>query len=68
MGSSWLRDALSEIDSSCEYIVIICNPPQRVTRTGKEREKESNNSFFRIEANSRTGSVEVIVWHTSGIQ
>lgn len=59
MKSTWLRDALSEIDSSCDYITIICNPPQKVTRAGKGREEAVEDSFFRIEARMQRGSVEM---------
>jgi cell cycle checkpoint protein len=60
MKSPWLKDALSEIDPSCDFVTIICNPAQKVTR-GKGRVGEASGSFFRIEAKSSRGSVEVIV-------
>jgi cell cycle checkpoint protein len=56
MRSSWLKDALSEIDTSCEYVTIICNPPQKVTGMGKG---DGDAPIFRIEAKSMRGTVEV---------
>lgn len=58
MKSSWLKDALSEIDPSCEFVTIVCSPAQRVVR-GKARVSDTGGSFFRIEAKSSRGSVEV---------
>lgn len=58
MKSSWLKDALSEIDSTCDAVTVICNPPQKVAR-GKVRGSDPEDSFFRIEAKSMRGSVEV---------
>jgi cell cycle checkpoint protein len=60
MKSSWLKDALSEIDPSCDFVTIVCNPAQKVIR-GKGRVGEATSSFFRIEAKSSRGSVEVTV-------
>ncbi|PVG02825.1 Rad1-domain-containing protein [Serendipita vermifera] len=60
MKSVWLRDALSEIDTSCEFITIICNPPQKITRTADNpRLGDISHSFFRIEAKSMRGNVEM---------
>jgi Repair protein Rad1/Rec1/Rad17 len=59
MKSSWLKDALSEIDASCDYVTITCNPPQKVTGTGKGRAGDVEAPIFRIEAKSMRGSVEV---------
>jgi len=59
MKSSWLRDALSEIDTSCDYVTIICNPPQRVTGAGEGRSGGTASPIFRIEAKSTRGTVEV---------
>jgi cell cycle checkpoint protein len=65
MKSVWLRDALSEIDTSCEFITIICNPPQKITRADNAGLGEIANSFFRIEAKSMRGNVEVSGKHGS---
>jgi cell cycle checkpoint protein len=59
MKSSWLKDALSEIDTSCDYVTITCNPPQKVTGTGKGRAGDVEAPIFRIEAKSTRGTVEV---------
>lgn len=59
MKSSWLKDALSEIDSTCDYVSIICNPPQKITGTAKGRTAEAEVPIFRIEAKSIRGTVEM---------
>lgn len=61
MKSSWLKDALSEIDSSCDYVTIVCNPPQKTTGTGQAHAGDAEAPIFRIEAKSMRGSVEVSI-------
>ncbi|CAG8712469.1 11524_t:CDS:2, partial [Acaulospora colombiana] len=54
------KDALSEIDTSCEFITIICYPPQKITRAADTaRLGDITHSFFRIEAKSMRGNVEM---------
>ena len=63
--SSWLRDALSEIDSSCERITFIANPAADVAKSaGKRKEgaREIDSTvkpLFRIKASGDFGSTEV---------
>ncbi|KAG8751650.1 ssDNA endodeoxyribonuclease [Serendipita sp. 396] len=59
MRSSWLRDTLAEIDTSCDYVTIICNPPQKVACHGKGPSSRPNDSFFRIDAKTSKGGVEI---------
>ncbi|CCM05792.1 uncharacterized protein FIBRA_08025 [Fibroporia radiculosa] len=53
--SSWLRDALSEIDQSCEKLTIICNPPPPAGRSAKIVAPPR----LRLQAVGNFGSVEM---------
>ncbi|KAJ7063584.1 Rad1/Rec1/Rad17 [Mycena amicta] len=60
--SSWLRDALSEIDPSCEKLTFIGNPPPNVDAGhGKQRAalRSSNAPLLRIQASGTFGSTEM---------
>jgi hypothetical protein len=57
MNSSWLRDALSELDPSCDKITFVGNPsssaPQRISAN------KTPKPLFRISATGTLGSSEV---------
>ncbi|EGN96243.1 hypothetical protein SERLA73DRAFT_185884 [Serpula lacrymans var. lacrymans S7.3] len=56
--SSWLRDALSELDPSCDKLTFIANPAadvRRGPRLGRAQEKP----LFRIQASGTFGSTEM---------
>ncbi|KZT20264.1 Rad1-domain-containing protein [Neolentinus lepideus HHB14362 ss-1] len=53
--SSWLRDALSELDPSCEKLTFVGNPlPQ-----GNNTSRSSSSPLFRILAEGMFGSTEM---------
>ncbi|KII89284.1 hypothetical protein PLICRDRAFT_139696 [Plicaturopsis crispa FD-325 SS-3] len=67
--SSWLRDALSEIDPSCETLTFVANPPNPPT-TGRDNSTTANTSrtgntvriarpMLRIQAAGSVGSTEM---------
>ncbi|KZT11577.1 Rad1-domain-containing protein [Laetiporus sulphureus 93-53] len=53
--SSWLRDALSELDPSCERLTIICNPPPPPGRAALP----SSQARLRLQAIGNFGSTEM---------
>jgi len=53
--SSWLRDALSELDPSCEKLTFIGNPPTQ-TANGP---RASSRPLLRIQAGGTFGSAEM---------
>ncbi|KIJ69664.1 hypothetical protein HYDPIDRAFT_106321 [Hydnomerulius pinastri MD-312] len=63
--SSWLRDALSELDPSCEKITLICNPPadsthrRGATSGGGTGAGAGGKPLFRIKASGAFGSTEM---------
>ncbi|KAF9244225.1 Rad1/Rec1/Rad17 [Melanogaster broomeanus] len=59
--SSWLRDALSELDPSCEKITFISNPATDVAqrRGSAGRSGEPSKPLFRIKASGAFGSTEM---------
>ena len=63
--SSWLRDALAEIDSSCEKITLIGSPPEQAEPARRPRAKAA--PVFRIHAEGAFGSTEVRVSCSSHI-
>ncbi|KAJ7243420.1 Rad1/Rec1/Rad17 [Mycena haematopus] len=59
--SSWLRDALSELDPSCDKLTFIGNPPPGVAN-GKQRQQPRASDgapFLRIQAAGTLGSTEM---------
>ena len=62
--SSWLRDALSELDPSCEKLTFIGNPPLAPdkTREGAKRRVPLTGPMLRIQATGVFGSTEVRVF------
>ncbi|KAF8556927.1 Rad1-domain-containing protein [Imleria badia] len=62
--SSWLRDALSELDPSCEKITFISNPAADVARSaghgkGSTGGTGTSKPLFRIKASGDFGSTEM---------
>ncbi|KAJ8093604.1 checkpoint clamp complex protein Rad1 [Marasmius tenuissimus] len=62
--SSWLKEALSEIDSSCDKLTFIGNPPEqahaeRVSGREKERGRTRTKPILRIQATSMHGTTEM---------
>ncbi|KAJ7460910.1 Rad1/Rec1/Rad17 [Mycena galericulata] len=61
--SSWLRDALSELDPSCDKLTFIGNPPPATTTAnGRQRQqpRASNGTpMLRIQAAGTFGSTEM---------
>ncbi|TFK72220.1 Rad1-domain-containing protein [Pluteus cervinus] len=63
--SSWLRDALSELDPSCEKLTFISNPPPPINplETGGQRNRhpfrEDLQPVFRIQAEGTFGTTEM---------
>ncbi|KDQ59631.1 hypothetical protein JAAARDRAFT_205648 [Jaapia argillacea MUCL 33604] len=55
LNSSWLRDALSELDPSCEKLTFIGNPPVQNPRGARAPSKP----LFRIQAAGTFGSTEM---------
>ncbi|KAF5324519.1 hypothetical protein D9611_004300 [Ephemerocybe angulata] len=53
--SSWLRDALSELDPSCEKLTFIANP----SVDGPQRPRLNSQPMLRIQADGTHGSTEV---------
>ncbi|KAJ7168370.1 Rad1/Rec1/Rad17 [Mycena crocata] len=59
--SSWLRDALSELDPSCDKLTFIGNPPP-VATNGKQRQQPraaNGTPMLRIQAAGTFGSTEM---------
>lgn len=62
--SSWLRDALSELDPSCDKLTFIGNPPE-IPETGaqtarqRQRARLQAKPILRIEATGAFGNTEV---------
>lgn len=62
--SSWLRDALSELDPSCDKLTFIGNPsdvPDAGAHTARQRQRARLQAQpnFRIEATGTFGNTEV---------
>ncbi|KAF8869941.1 Rad1/Rec1/Rad17 [Gymnopilus junonius] len=62
--SSWLRDALSELDPSCEKLTFVGNPPiQQPDHNSNARQKGKQRvpakPMLRIQANGTFGSTEM---------
>ncbi|KAJ7118827.1 Rad1/Rec1/Rad17 [Mycena epipterygia] len=57
MSSSWLRDALSELDPSCDKLTFIGNPPPAAS--GKQRQQQNGPPMLRIQAAGTFGSTEM---------
>ena len=62
--SSWLRDALSELDPSCEKLIFIGNPPMAVDdgemqNVRGQRKAPPSRPMLRIQATGGFGSTEV---------
>ncbi|KAJ7273000.1 Rad1/Rec1/Rad17 [Mycena rebaudengoi] len=57
VSSSWLRDALSELDPSCDKLTFIGNPPPSAA-TSKQRQ-QSGTPMLRIQAAGTFGSTEM---------
>jgi cell cycle checkpoint protein len=61
--SSWLRDALSELDPSCEKLTFIGNPPDAVHNGANQRPGQRKappaRPMLRIQATGAFGSTEV---------
>ncbi|KAJ7677254.1 Rad1/Rec1/Rad17 [Mycena rosella] len=55
--SSWLRDALSELDPSCDKLTFIGNPPPATN--GKQRRLADATPMLRIQAAGTFGSTEM---------
>ncbi|KAH0830299.1 Rad1/Rec1/Rad17 [Lanmaoa asiatica] len=62
--SLWLRDALSELDPSCEKITFIGNPAADIARSAEQRRESAGGTasiskpLFRIKASGDFGSTE----------
>lgn len=56
--SSWLRDALSEIDPSCDKLTLIGNPPAQDLPARRPR-AAATPPIFRIHAEGAFGSTEM---------
>ncbi|KAJ7349030.1 Rad1/Rec1/Rad17 [Mycena albidolilacea] len=56
--SSWLRDALSELDPSCDKLTFIGNPPPAAATNGKQR-AANGTPMLRIQAAGTFGSTEM---------
>ncbi|KAJ4475748.1 Rad1/Rec1/Rad17 [Lentinula aciculospora] len=62
--SSWLRDALSELDPSCDKLTFIGNPPD-ITDAGAQTARQRQRALlrakpnFRIEATGTFGNTEM---------
>ncbi|KAI0259924.1 Rad1-domain-containing protein [Gloeopeniophorella convolvens] len=56
--SSWLRDALSELDPSCEKLTLIGNPPSQASPSRGPRATPAA-PIFRIQAEGTFGSAEM---------
>lgn len=63
--SSWLRDALSELDPSCDKLTIISNPSPP---TGRAPRSTASKPIFRIQAAGTFGSTEVSVNYSAAIR
>ncbi|KAF8638844.1 hypothetical protein AX17_001902 [Amanita inopinata Kibby_2008] len=59
--SSWLRDALTEIDPSCERITLISNPSDETAPLRVEPKKRiiTEKSILRIQAEGAFGSIQM---------
>ncbi|KAF9009470.1 Rad1/Rec1/Rad17 [Cyathus striatus] len=57
--SSWLRDALSELDPSCEKLTFIGNPPQDVGASNTNPRQRTSKPILRIQAVGTFGSTEM---------
>ncbi|KAF7323217.1 hypothetical protein HMN09_00102400 [Mycena chlorophos] len=59
--SSWLREALSEIDPSCEKLTFIGHPPPNNDPLGRQRAplRSSSVPLLRIQASGTFGSTEM---------
>ncbi|PFH52475.1 hypothetical protein AMATHDRAFT_57101 [Amanita thiersii Skay4041] len=59
--SSWLRDALMEIDPSCEKIIFVSSPPSEDISVGigTRRRNDMNAPMLRIQAEGSFGSTQM---------
>ncbi|KAH9174188.1 Rad1-domain-containing protein [Lactarius sanguifluus] len=57
--SSWLRDALSEIDPSCDKLTLIGNPPPAQDSPSRRPRATASPPIFRIHAEGAFGSTEM---------
>ncbi|KAG7086489.1 hypothetical protein E1B28_002438 [Marasmius oreades] len=62
--SSWLKEALSEIDPSCDKLTFIANPPEKADTDGtvarqEERTRTRAKPILRIRATSMHGTTEM---------
>ncbi|KAL0577082.1 checkpoint clamp complex protein Rad1 [Marasmius crinis-equi] len=57
--SSWLKEALSEIDPSCDKMTFIGNPSEQNNAQGKERTRSKAKPILRIRATSTHGTTEM---------
>ncbi|KAF9048296.1 Rad1-domain-containing protein [Hymenopellis radicata] len=57
--SSWLRDALSELDPSCEKLTFIGNPPPSEDPGQARKVKVALKPMLRIQATGTFGSTEM---------
>ncbi|KAI0253822.1 Rad1/Rec1/Rad17 [Lactifluus subvellereus] len=57
--SSWLRDALSEIDPSCEKLTLIGSPPPAQGSPARRPRAAAAPPVFRIHAEGAFGSTEM---------
>lgn len=59
MQSAWLRDALSELDPSCDKLTFIGNPPPPDKGKQKQKPQGDLKPMLRIQAAGTFGSTEV---------
>ncbi|KAF9444331.1 Rad1-domain-containing protein [Macrolepiota fuliginosa MF-IS2] len=59
--SSWFRDALSELDPSCDKLTFVSNPPEMTNnpRNGKQRKGSATKPILRIKAGGNFGTTEM---------
>ncbi|EDR10882.1 uncharacterized protein LACBIDRAFT_315835 [Laccaria bicolor S238N-H82] len=60
--SSWLRDALSELDPSCDKLTFIGNPPVNTVvapNGGQRQQRNTTKPMLRIQAGGTFGSTEM---------
>ncbi|TFK34832.1 Rad1/Rec1/Rad17 [Crucibulum laeve] len=57
--SSWLREALSELDPSCEKLTFIGNPPPTAGTAARQKQRNLSEPMLRIQAAGTFGSTEM---------
>ncbi|KAJ7591354.1 Rad1/Rec1/Rad17 [Mycena floridula] len=57
--SSWLREALSELDPSCSTLTFIGNPPKGGPGQQKQKSRHGAQPMLRIQATGTCGSAEM---------